>query len=223
MRESVYAWSVPTASFVWVSFTQLPPSSPSSWYPYTLRCSRPLLQVFGFFQQKLDTIRFTAVPPIRVLSTGCWSSNKTGYLSQDFNQHSWPNAHHPGQSPSSHRLPCKTSEMHLLTLAWYHPALKWWQSSPLSKSQAQIQMTPTIVQSPTSLSSAKSWKEQWLPSFKITCPTMSSSNPSNLVSENTIVLGPSSSKSLMSQVNSSHIYLYSAFHNTDCIKAASQW
>jgi len=25
-----------------------------------------------------------------------------------------------------------------------------------------------------------------------------------------------------SQVKSSHIYLYSAFHNTDCIKAASQ-
>jgi len=24
------------------------------------------------------------------------------------------------------------------------------------------------------------------------------------------------------QVKSSHIYLYSAFHNTDCIKAASQ-
>jgi len=27
----------------------------------------------------------------------------------------------------------------------------------------------------------------------------------------------------LSQVKSSHIYLYSAFHNTDCIKAASQW
>jgi len=26
----------------------------------------------------------------------------------------------------------------------------------------------------------------------------------------------------MCQVKSSHIYLYSAFHNTDCIKAASQ-
>jgi len=25
------------------------------------------------------------------------------------------------------------------------------------------------------------------------------------------------------QVKSSHIYLNSAFHNTDCIKAASQW
>jgi len=27
----------------------------------------------------------------------------------------------------------------------------------------------------------------------------------------------------MSQVKSSQIYLYSAFHNTDCIKAASQY
>jgi len=27
---------------------------------------------------------------------------------------------------------------------------------------------------------------------------------------------------LLSQVKSSHIYLYSAFHNRDCIKAASQ-
>jgi len=25
------------------------------------------------------------------------------------------------------------------------------------------------------------------------------------------------------KVKSSHIYLYSAFHNTDCIKAALQW
>jgi len=25
------------------------------------------------------------------------------------------------------------------------------------------------------------------------------------------------------QVKSSHLYLYSAFYNTDCIKAASQW
>jgi len=30
-------------------------------------------------------------------------------------------------------------------------------------------------------------------------------------------------KHSLSQVKSSHIYLYSAFHNTDCIKAASQW
>jgi len=31
-----------------------------------------------------------------------------------------------------------------------------------------------------------------------------------------------SSQVKSSQVKSSHIYLYSAFHNTDCIKAASQ-
>jgi len=28
---------------------------------------------------------------------------------------------------------------------------------------------------------------------------------------------------LTSQVKSSHIYLYSAFYNTYCIKSASQW
>jgi len=28
---------------------------------------------------------------------------------------------------------------------------------------------------------------------------------------------------LISQVKSSQVYLYSAFHNTDCIKAASQY
>jgi len=31
-----------------------------------------------------------------------------------------------------------------------------------------------------------------------------------------------SSPIMPGQVKSSHIYLYSAFHNTDCIKAASQ-
>jgi len=28
---------------------------------------------------------------------------------------------------------------------------------------------------------------------------------------------------ILYKVKSSHLYLYSAFYNTDCIKAASQW